>query len=132
VDAVALFAAERHNVGCVLCSHRPVGNIMTESKQTAKLKLVTVIGPAPLEALIIELIGKEEASGYTLTKAVGLGLHGSRRSGFVDSGNVRVEALVAEEPARRLLAKVAEQRARHHLIAFMVDAEAVPFDHFEP
>jgi hypothetical protein len=105
---------------------------MPESPATAKLKVVTIIGPAAFESAIIELLRSAHGSGYTVTKAAGFGLHGASRPGLIDAGNVRVEVLLAADAARRLLASVVAQMAKRHVIAFMVDAEAVPLEHFEP
>src|SRR5689334_770328 len=103
---------------------------MSDTVETAKLKLVTIVGAALLEGLIIELLASAGVSGYTLTKAAGFGLHGMSRPGLIEAGNVRIEALLAAEPARRLLGSVTRDLARRQVVAFMVDAEAVPVAHF--
>lgn len=105
---------------------------MTDTVETAKLKLVTIIGAAGLEGLIIQLLERAGVSGYTLTKAAGFGLHGASRAGLIEAGNVRIESLLAAEPARRVLGSVTKEFARRQAIAFMVDAEAVPAAHFAP
>ena len=80
---------------------------------------------------MINLLTMVGASGYTATKAAGFGRHGSSRPGLVEAGNVRVEVLRAEEPARAMLKNVVHRFAGQQIIAFMVDAEAVPAEHFE-
>jgi hypothetical protein len=102
----------------------------SQSVETAKLKLVTLIGEAAMETAMLSLLSGGDASGYTLTSASGFGRHGLRRPGLIDSGNVRVEVLLAAAEARALLEKVVLRFAGQQVIAFMVDAEAVPAEHF--
>lgn len=98
--------------------------------ETAKLKLITIVGAASHETAILSLLASTGASGYTTTPAAGFGRHGVSRPGLVESGNVRVEVLLAAGPARTLLEKLLLRFAGQQVIAFMVDAEAIPVDHF--
>jgi hypothetical protein len=102
----------------------------SEPFQTAKLKLVTIIGEASQEIAVLSLLNGSGASGYTTTRASGFGSHGSSRPGLIDAGNIRVEVLLPPAAARVLLEKVLLRFAGQRLIAFMVDAEAIPAEHF--
>lgn len=101
-----------------------------KSLETAKLKLVTIIGKASHEAAMLSLLGGSKVSGHTVTRASGFGRHGESDPRLTDSGNVRVEVLLAPAAAHVLLEKVVLRFSGQQVIAFMVDAEAVPAEHF--
>jgi nitrogen regulatory protein PII len=103
---------------------------MFERIATAKVKLVTIIASSELQDRIIEGLREAGAGGYTITRASGGGLHGPRLRGIWDTGNVRIEALVSTEVAERVLEHITEAYAELPFIAFAVDVEAVPREHF--
>ena len=103
---------------------------MFERIATAKVKLVTIIASSELQDRIIEDLRQAGAGGYTIARASGGGLHGPRMRGMWDTGNVRIESLVSADVAERVLEHVAEAYADLPFIAFAVDVEAVPAEHF--
>jgi len=103
---------------------------MTEHLDTAKLKLVTVIGSDSLSETLASTLRELGATGYTTARAEGWGAHGQSRFGLVQWGNVRVDALVSHEVARKILARITVLSTSERVIAFMTDAEAVPSAHF--
>jgi hypothetical protein len=65
-------------------------------------------------------------TGYTSATVDGRGLHGPRRSGLLDGANVRIEVLASPEQARRILEHVATEHSGEAVLAFVVNAEAIP------
>jgi|GEM_PF-1721563 len=102
---------------------------MTDSTELAKVKLVSVIGSFHLAESIADQLRALGVSGYTRSKADGWGAHGSRRAGFLDGANVRIDTLVEAGVARTILRTMASNFAGQ-VVAFAVDAEAVPSSHF--
>ena len=104
---------------------------MTEVIQAAKVKLVTIIGSYHFGDRITHDLQTLGVSGYTKIRAEGVGAHGSRQFGIVDGANVRIETLVDATLATAILRSIATHFAGQAVIAFAVDAEAVPRNHFE-
>jgi len=102
---------------------------MTSDVETAKVKLVSVIGSFHLADGIVSQLRALGVSGYTRSSADGWGAHGTRESGFIDSANARIDTLVQPALARTILRTMAVHYAGR-VVAFAVDAEAVPSDHF--
>jgi len=103
---------------------------MTELIQTTNVKLVTIIGSFHFADRIASELLALGVSGYTKTRAEGMGVHGSRQFGIVDGANVRIETLVGRELAGSILQKIGKNFAGQAVVAFAVDAEAVPGSHF--
>ena len=102
---------------------------MTDGIETAKVKLVSVIGSFHLGDGIVSQLRSLGVNGYTRSKADGWGAHGTREAGLVDSANVRIDTLVEPGLARTILATIAVNYAGR-VVAFAVDAEAVPSSRF--
>jgi hypothetical protein len=98
--------------------------------ETAKIKLVTVIASSEVQDRLIDDLRRLGATGYTTSAANGGGLHGPRRKGMWELGNVRIETLVPREVADAILECVVRSYESLSIIAFMHDVEAVPPDHF--
>jgi len=102
---------------------------MTDAIETTKVKLVSVIGSFHLADGIASQLRALGVSGYTRSKADGWGAHGTRRAGILDGANVRIDTLVDAALAQIILRTMAVQLAGQ-VVAFAVDAEAVPNSHF--
>jgi len=102
---------------------------MTEGTETAKVKLVSVICSFHLAEGIVDQLRALGVSGYTRTKVDGWGAHGTRKYGFIDGANVRIDTLVDVELAQTILRSVVASFPGQ-AVAFSVDAEAVPSSHF--
>ena len=102
---------------------------MTDSTELAKVKLVSVIGSFHLADRIATQLRALGVSGYTRSKADGWGAHGTRRSGFLDGANVRIDTLVDAGLAQAILRTIAIEFAGQ-VVAFAVEAEALPSSHF--
>jgi hypothetical protein len=103
---------------------------MPRALETAKVKLVTVIASSEVQDRLVADMRKLGATGYTISMVSGGGAHGPRTRGWWDSGNVRIETLVAAEVAASILQKVANSYEELSIVAFMHDVEAVPREHF--
>ena len=103
---------------------------MPEHLQIAQVKLVTIVAAFQLANRIGTDLRALGVSGYTKTKVDGWGTHGTREAGIIDGANVRFDTLVPAELARTLLELVDTQFKDRGVIAFAVDADAVPKSHF--
>ncbi|MGD0675583.1 MAG: transcriptional regulator [Polyangiaceae bacterium] len=99
--------------------------------ETAKVKLVTIVAGSELEPRLEAELKHHGAVGYTSTRVEGRGVHGVRKEGILDTGNVRIESLVSPEIAHKLLQRLAREYADWPFIAFAQDVEAVPRERFE-
>jgi nitrogen regulatory protein PII len=97
---------------------------------TARMKLVTIIGSSELQDRFERDLRRLGASGYTISKVDGRGRHGPRTRGMFDVGNVRLETIVSPEIAETLLAHLSREAETTELVAFAQDVEAVPRKHF--
>jgi hypothetical protein len=102
----------------------------TATLETAKVKLVTIVAGEELLDGLEEHLKATGATGYTVGRADGRGLHGPRRSSFLALANVRVEVLLQPADAQRLLERLAHGYAGRQVIAFSYDVEAIPKEHF--
>lgn len=84
---------------------------------TVAIKRVTIIAEALLENRLIHDIKQAGARGYTITEARGEGTRGVRASEW-EGQNIRLETLVSEAVADRILALLAE----HYFPQFAVVA----------
>jgi nitrogen regulatory protein P-II 2 len=97
---------------------------------TVTLKLVTIVAEALLEPQLIREIRSLGASGYTLTRVHGEGSRGVRASEW-EGGNIKIEALVGEELADRILTHVAETYFEHYaVVTYVTDAAVVRGDKY--
>ena len=66
------------------------------TSHTVKAKLVTIICGSEMEDRVARgLRSLGCVHGYTSTKANGFGLHGTRKVGFLDGGNLRIELILS-------------------------------------
>ena len=92
---------------------------------TNTLKLVTIITERILEHRLISLIDKHGAKGYTLSQVTGKGSRGVRASEWAGP-DTRIETLVSEDVARKILDEIAEHFFEHYaVIVYMQDAVVV-------
>ena len=103
---------------------------MANALETASVKLVTIIAPCTLEDTILAELVEIGVTGYTTVKVHGHGKHGARRLGLFDEPNIRIDTLVSAELARAILGRMDARAAESALVAFALDAEAVPRHHF--
>lgn len=73
-----------------------------------RLKLLTVITEAALEATLIRTIERLGAHGYTIVDARGKGARGARDAGWEASGNIRIEVVCRSETAADIAAHLQE------------------------
>jgi nitrogen regulatory protein PII len=104
---------------------------MSGTIESAKVKLVTIIAGEELLDGLEELLKAIGTSGWTVGRADGRGQHGPRRSGFIAFANVRIETLLRQADAQRLLERLVHAYSGRELLAFSQDVEAIPRGHFE-
>ena len=97
--------------------------------ETAKVTLVTIVAAGELLDGLKEYLSAAGTSGYTVSRADGRGLHGPRKAGFLDIGNVRIETLLPSAAAQTLLGMLAREYADRDVIAFSHNVEAIPRTH---
>lgn len=90
-----------------------------------RLKLVTIVAEALLEKRLIEEVRHQGAKGYTLTEARGEGSRGLRTMDW-EGKNIRLEVIVSEEVAERILGVLQESYFPYYaVIAFVENVEVV-------
>ena len=84
------------------------------------LKLVTIVAESLLEKRLVEEVKRLGAKGYTITPARGEGSRGIRS---VDWGgqNSRLETIVSEEVALRILQRLQEEYFPHYAVIAYVE-----------
>jgi nitrogen regulatory protein PII len=104
---------------------------MADPFETANMKLVTIIAPITQGDTILSDLRQLGVTGYTTTTVDGWGKHGSRQFGLNDEPNIRIDILVFAELAHAILQHVDARADEGGLVAFALDAAAVPRRHFE-
>jgi hypothetical protein len=97
----------------------------------AQVKLVTIIAASELEERLMDDLRGLGIRAYTTSRAGGSGLHGRRQAGIWEMGNIRVETLVDNDLALRVMAGLVRAYKGQSLIAFTQTVEAVPHEHFQ-
>jgi hypothetical protein len=108
-----------------------IGNRMSSPAKTAACKLVIVVAPFELRDHVIGDLKHLGLKGFTTMRVDGGGAHGPRTYGVLDGANVRFEVITSPQLAQQLLAHVAATLADRAVLAYSLDVEAVPFDHFQ-
>lgn len=92
---------------------------------TETLKLVTIVAETVLTDQLLAALKRLGVSGYTVTEASGEGSRG-RRVGEVPGDNCRLETLVTEDLATRILDLLAAQYfANYAVVAWTTDVQVV-------
>jgi nitrogen regulatory protein PII len=89
-----------------------------------ELKLVTVIAEAIISDRLIREIQQLGARGYTATEVTGQGSRGVRASEW-EGKNVKIETLVSEEVAQKILALLLEHYFPNFAVVAYVHEVAV-------
>lgn len=98
--------------------------------ELVRLKLVTIVAEAVLEKRLVEEIRRLGAKGYTVTDARGEGARGLRTMDW-EGKNVRLETIVSEEVAERILTRLQEAYFPHYaVIAYVENVEVVRGDKY--
>jgi len=93
-------------------------------------KLVTIIVEDELQHRVVEEIRTLGATGYTVMKATGQGVHQQRASEW-EGENVVIQALVGDETANRIMDHLADRYfGRFGITAYVVTAEVVRAEKF--
>ena len=84
------------------------------------LKLVTIVAESLLEKRLVEEVKRLGAKGYTITPARGEGSRGIR-SVVWEGQNIRLETIVSEEVALRILQRLQEEYFPHYAVIAYVE-----------
>ncbi len=85
-----------------------------------RLKLVTIVAESLLEKRLVEEIKRLGAKGYTITPARGEGSRGIRSVDW-EGQNIRLETIVSEEVALRILQRLQEEYFPHYAVIAYVE-----------
>lgn len=92
---------------------------------TTPLSLVTIVAEPVLEPRLLKELKELGATGWTIVDGRGEGSRGMRAS-ELPGANVRVETIVTDEVAGRIIAHVAERYFPHYaVIAYVTAVEVV-------
>ena len=84
------------------------------------LKLVTIVAESLLEKRLVEEVKRLGAKGYTITPARGEGSRGIRSVDW-EGQNIRLETIVSEEVALRILQRRQEEYFPHYAVIAYVE-----------
>ena len=84
------------------------------------LKLVTIVAESLLEKRLVEEVKRLGAKGYTITPARGEGSRGIRSVDW-EGQNIRLETIVSEEVALRILQRLQEEYFPHYAVSAYVE-----------
>ena len=84
------------------------------------LKLVTIVAESLLEKRLVEEVKRLGAKGYTITPARGEGSRGIRSVDW-EGQNIRLETIVSEEVALRILQMLQEEYFPHYAVIAYVE-----------
>ena len=84
------------------------------------LKLVTIVAESLLEKRLVEEVKRLGAKGYTITQARGEGSRGIRSVDW-EGQNIRLETIVSEEVALRILQRLQEEYFTHYAVIAYVE-----------
>ena len=84
------------------------------------LKLVTIVAESLLEKRLVEEVKRLGAKGYTITPARGEGSRGIRSVDW-EGQNIRLETIVSEEVALRILQRLEEEYFPHYAVIAYVE-----------
>ena len=84
------------------------------------LKLVTIVAESLLEKRLVEEVKRLGAKGYTITPARGEGSRGIRGVDW-EGQNIRLETIVSEEVALRILQRLQEEYFPHYAVIAYVE-----------
>ncbi|TBH21407.1 P-II family nitrogen regulator [Thermus thermamylovorans] len=84
------------------------------------LKLVTIVAESVLEKKLVEEVKRLGAKGYTVVPARGEGSRGMRSIDW-EGQNIRLETIVPEEVALRILARLQEAYFPHYAVIAYVE-----------
>ena len=84
------------------------------------LKLVTIVAESLLEKRLVEEVKRLGAKGYTIPPARGEGSRGIRSVDW-EGQNIRLETIVSEEVALRILQRLQEEYFPHYAVIAYVE-----------
>lgn len=84
------------------------------------LKIVTIVAESLLEKRLVEEVKRLGAKGYTITQARGEGSRGIRSVDW-EGQNIRLETIVSEEVALRILQRLQEEYFTHYAVIAYVE-----------
>ena len=98
--------------------------------KTVSLRKVTIVAEAFLEERLLQEVREHGARGFTVGQVRGEGSRGVRASEW-EGRSVRIEALVSNEVADRILTHLAEHYFPHYaVIAWVEQVEVVRGDKY--
>jgi nitrogen regulatory protein PII len=95
------------------------------------MKLVTIICESVLEERVVELLRECGAHGHTAFDVRGSGNQGERSADMLESGNVKIKAIVKPAVAEALLQKLHNDLFKAYaMIAYEMDVRVLRPDKF--
>jgi nitrogen regulatory protein PII len=93
--------------------------------------MVTIVTEAALERALVTELEALGVRGFTITDARGKGSRGTRKSDWVQEGNIRVEVICDPALADRIAEHVRDKfYANYAMILFMQDVSVLRSDKF--
>jgi nitrogen regulatory protein PII len=95
-----------------------------ESMQLTDVRIVTIIAEEDLEDRLVRELKELGATGYTVARVRGEGAFGARISEW-EGENIRLETIVDEPTAERIVATLSERYFQHRSLVLTVVAAQV-------
>lgn len=95
------------------------------------IKLLTIICEAPAQKNIIDILEKNNVSGYTFYEVGGNGSKGIRGQGLQNEKNVKLEVILQEETLYRILEEIARTLfSDYAIVTYVSDVGVVRMEKF--
>jgi hypothetical protein len=89
-------------------------------------KVVTIITVFDARELVLQGFAELGVDSFSSSRVEGVGVHGTRRSGFIEAGNLVYTIVASEQLSDRILAWVEQHLlSRHPSIAYSTHATVV-------
>lgn len=96
-----------------------------------EMKLLTVICEIYAVKKVISILEKYEVRGYTISEVGGKGDTGLRGVGLPEEKNMKIETIVRNEIAEKIIGEISTTLIQDHvIIAYLTDTKILRFEKF--
>lgn len=85
------------------------------------VKLLTIVCEILAQKNVIDIFEKHKVSGYTIYEAEGNGAKGIRGKGFKNEKNVKIETILTEKTAEKIIEEILSTLISDYAIIFYIN-----------